>query len=43
MKNRIKGRKIIQFMVKNTEIVDQSEHGTKEGLLFRLHIWPYML
>ena len=40
MKNRIKDRKIIQFIIKSTEIIGKIEHGTEEGLFnFR----PYML
>ena len=30
-------------MDKNTEIVGQSERGAKEGQLFRLYIWPFLL
>ena len=41
--NRIEDRQIIQFMIKNTEIVGQSERGAKEGPLFRLYICPFIL
>ena len=41
--NRIEDRQIIQFMIKNTVIVGQSDRDAKEGPLFRLYIWPFIL